>query len=430
MAKKDTKKDTKKQIPKNTPLTLDEMDQLIDTSFLDEENAPPPLTSEEAILYINNKINTTEEKHSIIKRASQASNPFTLRRPFNIASLDIATGGGLPVGGITQLISPPGVGKNSLSGQLIATCQKIYGENSSIAWVCTEMPIDKQHLRINGVIVPSSTKDLIFENQQRRASGEDLLSADDIAERKKSIGEFLVVEEGTTEQRLQAVVELVKANSCQLIIVDSLNASISKYRTATPLENEPKQSSEAAMLTNFQQLLWSAYTGSSVGKFNYTTIVAIGQVRANRNRKGLYSREWASGGPWAIRHGKLVDITLSQISTIPKSGSKKTGKTIGFHITKAKAGCHEGGKGEVNYYYKTGYDRYTDVIATANYLGLLTLKGPYYHIIDSHGEVLFDKLTGGLKGLTQKAYEDENFFTTVYQACLRKAKVSCLHKLL
>ena len=402
------------------------LDQMYDISFFDDEI--PRMDMDETIAFINKRVNEGKKvKRAVLKRADQAGSPFKLRRPFGIASLDIAIGGGMPAGGITQIGAPSGVGKNALAATAVARCQYLYGEKARIALIWTEVQPDKEHMRINGAVIPSSEEDLYLENADRAKKGLPPLSEEGIYRRRRSVGEILVADEGNAEERLQAAVDLVIANNCKLIVIDSIAAAVSKYRVNTPLEDEPKQSAEASMLSSFQKLCWNAFCTPRHGKLNFTSMLVINQVRANRST-AKFKREWTVGGPYAIRHGKLVDITLKPGDRITTNG-RRIGKVVGWEIAKGKAGCHEGPSGELPYYYATGFDRYTDLISTCVGMEVAIRSGRYYDIVDHNGEVIHSKISGGKEGLINMAYEDQDFFDQLYYACLAKAEVSCLHHL-
>lgn len=428
MPKKKLTKEEAKKIPK-VGATDEELDKLYDISFFDRQDIPK-MNADEAIAYINTRLNKGKKiKRNVLKKASDAGNPFLLRRPFGIASLDMSIGGGMPAGGITQIGAPAGIGKNALAGAAISRNQWLYGEDSRIAWVWTEIPVDKSHLRINGAVISSSDDDIYLENADRVKKGYNPLTDDEVFRSKISIGEFLIADEGSTEERLQCAVDLIAANNCQLIVVDSIAAAVSKYRVDTPLDEEPKQSSEAAMLSEFQRLCWHAFSNPLYGRLNFTTMIVINQVRANRGARGTFAREWKVGGPYAIKHGKLLDITLKPGKRIPEKGAPKVGKIVGWEISKGKAGCHEGPSGELNYYYKSGFDRYVDLVNCCKSMDIIQQRGRYYEIIDADGEVLKDKISGGAEAVVNMVYEDEEMFDKLYYACLQKADVSCLHKL-
>ena len=386
-------------------------------------------------------------KRPILKRARDASNPFLLRRPTKILSFDIATGGGFPAGGPSQIAAPDGIGKNSLSHLTMRACQDIYGEEAKLAWIWTEIFLDKKHARINGVVIPSSDYEIQLEDVYRSKNGLPRLTKDQIKSRKVEIGEYIVGDEGSSAEKLQAAVELVRENQCQIITIDNVAAIVSDEREKTDLDDEPQQSAEARLITEFQKKLWHALGNSYDGKLNLTTVLLLNQVRANRNKRSSFDREWKVGGAHAIRHGKLIDVTLTKgnriwVTPTGKETRKKgkncrlVGKDVRWQIDKGKAGCHEGGSGEIPYSFSQGFNIYLDLIVTAKSHGIINLKTTkkgnkeqeFYFILDEAGKEL-EHGEGGLMELQERALLDNDFFNQIYDSTMRKAEVVYIHKL-
>jgi len=379
-------------------------------------------------------------KRPILKRAGQSSSPFQLRRPTGIASLDISMGGGWPAGGVSEIAAPPGIGKNALCNQTIRWCQRTYGDEACVAWITLELSgYDKPHAHICGVKVAMSDYELKLENLSRKKQGRKKLSATDIKRRRQQIGEFLIADEGSTAQRLQACVELVQENLCQIIVIDSLAAFVSEARDDTDLDDEPQQSAEARLATEFQKKLWSAYCNPINGDINLTTVLAINQVRANRTKRSPFDRAWTVPGAYAIRHGKLVDVVLQPGTGIYMTpGGKETaradkkntkiGKQVKWSIAKGKAGCHEGPSGEYPYYFSWGADIYTDLLVTAKDCGVIRQKGDRYYLLDHDNEVIQED-EGGFDEMKEWVSSSDAAFDAVYWLIMRRNKLKCVHKL-
>lgn len=384
-------------------------------------------------------------KRPILKRARDASNPFLLRRPTRSISMDIATGGGFPAGGVSQIAAPPGIGKNSLCNQVISSVQRLYEAESRIAWIWTEVAYDKMHARINGVIVPSSDYEIKLENLYRKKHGWKPLSKEQLINRKVELGEFVIAEEGSSAEKLQAAVELVRENQCQLVIIDSVAAVVSSAREDTDLDDEPQQSAEARLISEWQKKMWHAYGNSYDNSLNLTTTIIINQVRAKRNRRSSFDREWDVGGAYAVRHGKLVDMWMlpgQKIWRTPtgketrkrKEGYKQVGKDVQWLIDKGKAGCHEGPSGELSYYFRHGFNIFHDLIITAMDYDIVHIRtskkeGTITHYVYTDKGEQITKGDGGVTELAEMALVDEDFFELIYWSVMRKAGVKCIHKL-
>ncbi len=399
--------------------------------FAEDEDIPTDI--DELATEINKRINEGRKiKRSTVRRADETGNPFTLRRPTGLASLDIGTGGGLPAGGVTQIDGETGVGKDALCNLTVAMNQGIYGELSRVFWCQLELPYDKSHGRRQGVAVPSSPLDIQFENAKREAEGAEPMTKDEITRAQFSIGQFALADAGPTENRLQAVLDVVHSNICQLVVVDSLAAATSHYRIETPLENETAQAVNAKMLTDWQHILWHNFLNPLRGVLNLTTMVVTNQVRANMNRISRRSPATKEQSPHSIKHAKLLDITLKPGEYINRDG-QQVGKVVKWRITKGKAGVHEGASGEVKYYYATGFDRVDDLANVMMDFDMIlhAPKAKTCDIIDNNGEVVVEKCRWGSRGsgVRDALYADPDLFEKMYYACLQNAGVSCLHKL-
>jgi len=381
--------------------------------------APPEIPEGASLDEVMAIVNRGRER-PLLKRASEAANPFMLRRPFGLPSLDIAIGGGMPAGGAVQIGAKDSVGKSALANCAAAMNQRIYGKNSRILWVCFELPYDKPHGRINGVLVSSSETDIEHEQLERACRDLPPLTKTEIAERKKQIGEFIVADSDTAEARLDSIVRILAANVCQLIVVDSMAAITTKYRIDTDMDHDPRQMATAWLVSQFQQLCWHYYANPDTDELNWTTLIVLNQARAKKKRtNSIKERDWEISGAHAFRHGKLLDLMLTNGDRIDVDGPK------------GKAGCHEGGRGELAYYFAHGFDRYSDLVSTARRNGMVVKSGRTYDLITADKEVLAEGLTYGTGGveLARTFRKDPDLFQKTYLACLEAAEVSCLHKL-
>lgn len=399
--------------------------------FSNKEDIPTDLV--ELTAEINKRLNEGRKvKRDVICRADEQGNPFVLRRPTGLTSLDIGTGGGLPAGGITQIDGDTGVGKDALCNLIGAMCQHLHGNDARIFWCQLELPYDKDHGRRQGVAVASSPLDIQFENARRAAENLELMTKNEITRAQFCIGEFILADSGATEDRLQAVLDIVENNVCQLVIVDSLAAATSHYRIETPLEKETGRAVNAKMLTEWQHILWHNFLNPIRGRLNLTTMVVTNQVRAAMDRISKRSSATKEQSPHSIKHAKLLDITLKPGERINRDG-EQVGKVVKWRITKGKAGVHEGASGEVKYYFTTGFDRVDDLANVMMSMDMILHESSARActLIDDNGEVIVDKCKWGQRGsgVRDALYADPELMERLYYACLRKAGVSCLHKL-
>ena len=239
-----------------------------------------------------------------------------------------------------------------------------------------------------------------------------------------------------------------KENECQILVVDNIAAIVSEEREKTDLDDEPQQSAEARLITEFQKKMWHAFGNSYNDTLNLTTVLLLNQVRANRGKRSPYERDWKVGGAHAIKHGKLIDVTMSRGNRIwvtktgketrkKPEGGRLIGKDVKWSIDKGKAGCHEGGFGEVPYYFSQGFNVYSDLIVTASRHDIVKIKTTkaknkkeeeFYFILNEAGKEL-ESGEGGLVDLQERALLDKDFFNQIYESTMRKAEVIYLHKL-
>jgi RecA/RadA recombinase len=384
-------------------------------------------------------------KRDVIVLADKASNPFALRRPFGLASVDVETGGGPPAGGLVIISGPEGQGKNALVWTCIRTCQHNYGDEASIGWAWFEFPVDKTHGRINGAVCPSSDLEIALESERLSRSGLTM-TEEMILDHQRQIGEFVVIEGDPTEHgtkdekksylaesKLDAVVDLTALNACQLIVLDSLGSIVPADIADKSLGVEERRAASARLQTRFQQRLWNALAApvEGCGPLNLTTILAIGQVRSKQDAGGTYARKWEAKGAHAIRHGKLIELQLVGGEAIKRGKTAIIGKKIRFEVAKGKAGCHEGGRGELSYFFDSGFDHATDLATVLYSQGMLVKSGAKIDIATSSGEVIAAGLPYGEKycDLIAVLREDKDLFWTAYRAALHERGVSCLHYL-
>ena len=400
------------------------------------------LTREEMIDLLCNDIKK-HQKREVVVRASEVYAPHMLRRPTLVADLDLAIGGGLPCGGITQIKGKDGAGKNALCYQIIGACQRTYQEDSAIAWCWLETPLDKRHAQLNGAFIPMSDEEIRQENLYRKNSDMGPLTKDQVRLLKRSRGLFMVVDQGNSSEKLDAIAELVQSNLFQIVVVDSIAAVLTKAREGTDLYDDPQQSSEARLLTEFQKKIWGAYSSPDIGKTNQTVLIVINQVRDNRSTNPGAPKT-KSGGPWAIKHAKLLDIEISQGRRVYQTktgkhtyafkkdaGYEHVGKDVMWKVTKGKAGCHEGGQGEVIYFYKSGFNIYRNLVGACVSLGFITTheskkQGDWFEIMKPGGELV--TMEGGLAEAEQLVGTEDKLFDFLYHQVLISSKVPYLHK--
>lgn len=314
-----------------------------------------------------------------IMYTNECHNPFDLRRPTGLTSLDMEIYGGLPAGGLTQIDGPEGVGKNFLMYQCMRRCQEIYGEHAGIAIACFETTIDKDYARRVGLQIAHDPYEIKLIQRERGEKGEPGLTKKEVRDLQDQMGSFAILR-GEHTHIMDAIIRLVKSNAFQVIGVDSWDVVLPKAEIDKSMTSDPRVAAPAQLQTQFMNRFHAAMNSRIDDRENETTIIGIRQVRAKMRKMFMNERPYEAQGARSIRHGKLLNISLHSGKNITDSSGKKlVGKYVNWHIAKAKAGSHEGPKGDYAYYFDPpGFDAVIDLFDFGVTEGVITKKGGKY----------------------------------------------------
>lgn len=391
----------------------------------------------------------------VIQRGSELEGRFDLRRPSGIPSLDIDTGGGLPAGGLSQVDGPDGSGKNMLAYRYLGECQRLYGDETNVFMLCMEFPFDKDYAAYHGFHVPYSGYEIEVRQRAKKVEGLAPLTDKEIAEMisTKGKGTFHLLR-GSAEANLDAVVEMIRSNAYQIGVIDSWDSMLTAPEEEADLADDPRIANASSVQTKWMKKVQGALTPRkrcpecwnlelnfkkyASGNYNYhcscgwkgkdtyleeneTTIIGIRQVRANM-KKSKYGPEYKTGGAWALKHGKLVDIQLRPGERImAPDGKTRIGKEINYEITKGKAGTHEGKKGTIRYFFgPPEVDVDHNFVATAIDMEVIRRGGAMYYIDQNASEPLKFK---GQGALLDALAEDNETRGHLWQQMLNRAKL-------
>lgn len=381
----------------------------------------------------------------LIQRGSEMEGRMDLRRPSGIADLDLACGGGIPSGGLSQIDGPEGVGKNLLLYHYYAQNQKIHGDNSNIFMLCLEFNYDKMFGRACGVQVALSPYEIEAIGRKMYHEGANL-TAEDVADLQAQVGNFHVFRGANAEKLLDGVVEAVRLNSYQIGGIDSWDAMLTVADEEKELEDAAKVADASNVQTRWMRKVQSALTPTKIcpdcfsrplgfkrygkGNFEYicpddkhcgwrgkkphpweneTTLIGIRQVRSNLNRRNMRSREYKVGGAWALKHGKLIDIQLRPGEyTKDKKTNEKICKEIVWEITKGKAGTHEGKVGMYKYFYNPPeIDVASNLVALCITRDVVKFEGRKWVVkFDWETDLREEDMVFGSREMFQRAVED------------------------
>lgn len=257
------------------------------------------------------------------------------RIPTGIVSVDLALGGGIPRGKITEIFGEQNSGKSSLCLMTVASAQKAHIQ---CAYVDTEHALD-----INTAVM----------------LGVDLES-------------LLISQPSDGTQALNIVESLIKSGEVGLIVIDS----VAHLGTSQELEKDIGD----AHIGGTARLLGQAcrrYVG--IAHANNTALVFVNQLRDNIGV--MYGPKTITTGGHALRFASSIRIEVSSAGSIKDSKEQVTGKNVKVSVVKNRtAPPFKIAKYEVT--YGNNYARINDLMTLATDMGIINKAGSWY----SYGE--------------------------------------------
>ena len=254
--------------------------------------------------------------------------------PTGSMSLDIALGGGIPVGRIIEIYGPESSGKTTLSLHIVSELQKKKG---TAAFVDAEHALDPEYAKKIGV----KTNDLIISQPD---SG---------------------------EQALEIVEALVRSNAVDLIVVDSVAA-------LTPRKEIEGEMGDSHMGLQARLMSQALRKLTSIVHKSNTTIIFINQIRM---KIGI-----VFGNPETTTGGKALKFYSSVRIEVRKSAKIKQGEEIIGNRVKAKIVKNKVAPpfktAEFDIMYNEGIAYYGDVLNTGVKYGVIKKGGAWYNYED------------------------------------------------
>lgn len=371
--------------------------------------------------------------------ASEASSTYALRRPCGIMQLDIDCAGGLPAGGLSTLVGPDGAGKSELLYLYMAQHQRIYGNDARIALAHTEGQFDYWRAKRMGlqISVPVS---LIEEKRAiRSARGQPDLTKEEIQYLKFGIGELVLIYGESGEEILSSVTEAVRSNAFGIIGIDSLQGLIPQADSDKDLDETEKRAAFATLITKFMKHYIPLTAG--IGTPNFTTLIAISQVRANPDKgTNPYAPDFIAQLARSMKHYHLIEVTLTTGAQIRKSigGKDQTiGKQLKWKLTKGKAGAHDNVTGETAIIYPefssggNAVDVIESVIVTGMRYGVIREEartGKAWVVRPSENDRQIIEPAPSIKTLAMMMKIDPDYEQTIRQEILLAAKLDCRYR--
>jgi recombination protein RecA len=313
--------------------------------------------------------------------AHEYTMPWILKRlPTGILGLDLATGGGLPAGGFTMIYGPEGIGKNYVANRVMAHQQQFYGGDCNLAVVSTEMPYDKQFGKGCGVEIGFSELEIRAMDLAYFELSGDHFTEDHKKSLRLEIGTFITVPPTTAEEAFDIALDLINSRKFQVVVFDSFGSLLIDDDKDKSMQEEAKVGGPSGVNTRFARKLNSVLGPDAHGNPNMTCVIGINQVRDNMDRANKYSAKTHESGGWALKHTRWVGIELAKLGKIREGGKDGPliGKSVGWKITKQKAGGHEGHSGNYDFIYKRcGIWREFESLRVAVDLGIVKKSGSW-----------------------------------------------------
>lgn len=247
--------------------------------------------------------------------------------------LDIALGiGGIPKGRVTEIYGPESSGKTTLTLQIIAECQKNGG---TCAFIDAEHALDPQYAEKLGV----------------------------------NVDELLLSQPDTGEQALEVADMLVKSNSVDLVIIDSVAALVPRAEIEGEMGDHH---------VGLQARLMSQALRKITGNIQRSgaTVVFINQIRM---KIGVMfgSPETTTGGN-ALKFYSSVRLDIRRIGAV-KEGDEIMGNETRVKVVKNKV-SPPFKQAEFQIMYGQGINSEGEILDYGNKLGLIEKSGAFYKL--------------------------------------------------
>ena len=245
--------------------------------------------------------------------------------------LDIALGiGGIPKGRVTEIYGPESSGKTTLTLQIIAQCQK---EGGTCAFIDAEHALDPQYAEKLGV----------------------------------NVDELLLSQPDTGEQALEVADMLVKSNSVDLVIIDSVAALVPRAEIEGEMGDHH---------VGLQARLMSQALRKITGNIQRSgaTVVFINQIRT---KTGVMfgSPESTTGGN-ALKFYSSVRLDIRRIGAV-KEGDEVMGNETRVKVVKNKV-SPPFRQAEFQILYNKGINRLGEIIDKGVELDIIEKAGAWY----------------------------------------------------
>jgi RecA/RadA recombinase len=384
--------------------------------------------------------NSQYKDHKVIEHASNVPNTYELRRPSGIMQLDLDTGGGAPAGGLTYISGPDNAGKTFLILLYMLMHQRLYGDQSSMAFACVEGGFDfKRALNLGlKIAVPDAT--IAQWDMERQQRGFAPYTKEEWQSYKQQIGEVVIIGGPTGETILQTALNCVRSRLFGIVAVDSVSILLPEADADKDIEDHEKRAANASLITKFIKQ-YTPHT-SGLDGLNWTTLLFSAQVRSNSAKATApanmqkYLKDWATTGAYAGKHGKLLDVCVWSGAKIDKqiNGHRTiVGKQTKYELLKGKAGAHDNVTGEFpfyyDFYYAAGVDQLDTVIVEGLRRGVIIEKDGKINVLrPDTGDLSDIRNIPGMRNFRRMMEIDIDFEMAVRREVLASKGIMCLYR--
>ena len=249
--------------------------------------------------------------------------------------LDIALGiGGVPQGRVIEIFGPESSGKTTLTLQVIAECQKAGG---TAAFIDAEHALDPLYAKKLGV----------------------------------NVDELLLSQPDTGEQALEVADMLVKSNSVDLLVVDSVAALTPRAEIEGEMGDHP---------VGLQARLMSQALRKITGNIQRSnaTVIFINQIRMKIGV--MFGNPETTTGGNALKFYSSVRLDIRRIGAV-KEGEEVIGNETRVKVVKNKV-SPPFTKAEFQILYGKGINVEGEIIDFGQKLGLIEKAGSWYSYND------------------------------------------------
>ena len=251
--------------------------------------------------------------------------------------LDIALGiGGIPQGRVTEIYGPESSGKTTLTLQIIAECQKNGG---TAAFIDAEHALDPQYAAKLGV----------------------------------NVDDLLLSQPDTGEQALEVADMLVKSNSVDLVVVDSVAALVPRAEIEGEM-GDHHVGLQARLMSQALRKITGNIQRSDVTKAG-ATVIFINQIRM---KIGVMfgSPETTTGGN-ALKFYSSVRLDIRRIGAVKEGQDEVIGNETRVKVVKNKV-SPPFRKAEFQIMYGQGINSEGEILDYGEKIGLIEKAGSWY----------------------------------------------------